>query len=80
MISLYPLMDFNQSFYSYETIDGANCQTVSPKRMTQREAAEEAVRQIGLNQIQEVDPAIFGNEDEWREMFCKRLDVLRQAV
>ena len=79
-ISLYPLMDFNQSFYSYETIDGANCQTVYPKRMTQKEAAEEAVRQIGLNQIQEVDPAIFGNEDEWREMFCKRLDVLRQAV
>ncbi len=79
-ISLYPLMDFNQSFYSYETIDGANCQTVYPKRMTQKEAAEEAVRQIGLNQIQEVDPAIFGDEDEWRKMFYKRLDVLRQAV
>ncbi len=79
-ISLYPLMDFNQSFYSYETIDGANCQTVYSKRMTQKEAAEEAVRQVGLNQIQEVDPAIFGNEDEWREMFYKRLDALRRAV
>ena len=29
-VSLYPIMDFNQSFGSYDTIDGANCQTVYP--------------------------------------------------
>ncbi len=79
-LSLYPLMDFNQSFYSYDSMEGANCQTVYPRKMTQREAAVEAVRQIGLNQIQEVEPIIFEDEDEWRNMFYKRLDVLRQIV
>lgn len=29
-VSLYPIMDFNQSFGSYDTIDGANCLTVYP--------------------------------------------------
>ena len=62
-------MDFNQSFYSYDTMEGANCQTVYPRKMTQREAAVEAVRQIGLE-----------DEDGWRDMFYKRLDVLRQIV
>ena len=42
-ISLYPIMDFNQSFGCYDTLEGANCQTVYPERKTQREAAIEAV-------------------------------------
>ena len=43
-LSLYPIMDFNQSFYSYDTLDGARCQTVLPGQMTQREAAIKAVQ------------------------------------
>ena len=35
-VSLHPLMDFNQAFHSYEDLEGANCQTVFPERMTQR--------------------------------------------
>ena len=72
-------MDFNQSFYSYDTLDGAFCQTLEKRGVTQREAALDAVHQIGLNQIREVDPAVFGTHPEWKEMFWRRLEVLKQA-
>ena len=77
-ISLYPVMDFNQCFLSYDNLDGANCQTVLPERMTQREAAVEAVRQIGLRQVRQVDMSVFGNMKKEAEMFCKRLAELRR--
>lgn len=77
-VSLYPIMDFNQSFYSYDTIEGANCQTVFPRKMTQKEAAIEAVRNIKLNQIKEIEESVFENAKEWKEMFYKRLAILRE--
>ena len=58
-ISLYPIMDFNQCFLSYDQLNGANCQTVFPRKMTQREAAIEAVEKIGLRQIHEMDMSKF---------------------
>ena len=79
-ISLYPVMDFNQCFLSYDDLEGANCQTVLPDRMTQREAAVEAVRKIGLRQIKEVDMSIFGSMEKEAEMFSKRLAELRRYV
>ena len=79
-ISLYPVMDFNQCFLSYDDLDGANCQTVLPDRMTQREAAVEAVKKIGLRQIKEVDMSIFGSMEKEAEMFSKRLAELRRYV
>lgn len=78
--SLYPVMDFNQCFLSYDDLEGANCQTVLPDRMTQREAAVEAVRKIGLRQIKEVDVSIFGSMKKEAEMFGKRLAELRRYV
>ena len=78
--SLYPVMDFNQCFLSYDDLDGANCQTVLPDRMTQREAAVEAVKKIGLRQIKEVDMSIFGSMKKEAEMFSKRLAELRRHV
>ncbi|HJB95543.1 MAG TPA: hypothetical protein H9765_08010 [Candidatus Mediterraneibacter intestinigallinarum] len=78
--SLYPVMDFNQCFLSYDDLEGANCQTVLPDRMTQREAAVEAVRKIGLRQIKEVDMSIFGSMKKEAEMFSKRLAELRRYV
>lgn len=79
-LSLYPIMDFNQSFLSYDTIEGANCQTLYPRRITQREAAIEAVRQIGLHQIRKIDEAIFENAPlAWKEMFFQRLGELKKA-
>ena len=77
--SLYPIMDFNQSFGSYDTIDGANCQTVFPAKMTQREAAIEAVRNVGLRQIKEIDADLFENNVEWETMFFRRLKELKEA-
>lgn len=78
-LSLYPIMDFNQSFLSYDTIEGANCQTLYPRRITQREAAIEAVREIGLHQIRKIDEEIFKDEPQWKEMFFKRLGELKKA-
>lgn len=75
-ISLYPLMDFNQSFYAYDNIDGANCQTLLPRQLTQREAAIEAVQKIGLRQIRDIDMSIFGEMTEQAEMFMCRLNEL----
>jgi len=74
---LCPLMDFNKSFLAYDTIDGARCQT-SSRKLSQREAAIEAVRAVGLNQIAEVERKWFEDAATW-EMFEKRLDVVREA-
>ena len=75
---LYYLMDFNKSFLSYDNIDGALCQTAD-RKITQREAAIEAVKKIGLNQISEIQEEWFSDE-KTKDMFMQRLDVLRNAV
>lgn len=77
-VSLYPLMDFNMSFQAYDKLDGANCQTTGSRKMTQREAAIEAVQAIGLRQIQEIDICIFDGMDQVREMFQLRLTELKK--
>ena len=74
-IRLYDLMDFNKTFQIYDTLEGANCLTVSA-RMTQKEAAIEAVKAIGLNQIREVDSKWF-TDIAVRTMFEKRLALLK---
>lgn len=76
-VSLYPLMDFNQAFYSYDTLSGANCQTVLPVKMTQQEAALEAVKHIGLRQIKEINMELFGERTDWAKMFKQRLELLK---
>ena len=76
---LYPLMDFNQCFGSYDTNEGANCQTVLPRKMTQKEAAIEAVWEIGLRQIADIDMSIFDDMAHVKEMFLKRLSILKEA-
>ena len=73
---LYPLMDFNKSFLSYDTIDGARCQT-SARKLSQREAALEAVRTVGLNQIAEIKPEWFA-DPAVRDMFFRRLDAVKK--
>ena len=71
---LYPLMDFNKSFLSYDTIEGARCQT-SARKLSQREAALEAVRAVGLNQIAEVKPEWF-EDQATHDMFFQRLETV----
>lgn len=77
-LSLYPIMDLNKSFESYDTMDGANCQTVLPKRQTQREAAIDAVREIGMNQICEIREEMFRDAPQWKDMFFARLEELKK--
>lgn len=79
-VSLYPLMDFNQCFQAYDTIEGAMCQTVLPRRMSQREAAIEAVKCIGLRQVREVDRSLFGDRKKDAEMFQRRLEELKKYL
>ena len=71
---LHPLMDFNKAFLSYDTIDGARCQT-SARKLSQLDAAREAVQAVGLNQIAEIKPEWFEDAAQW-QMFCKRLAVV----
>ena len=75
---LYSLMDFNKAFLSYDTIDGAKCQTTD-KKITQREAAIEAVKKIGLNKISDVKKEWFTKEQEYG-MFSKRLEILEKSI
>lgn len=75
---LYSLMDFNKAFLSYDSIDGALCQTTD-RKLTQREAAIEAVKKVGLNQVAEIQEEWF-IDDKIREMFFRRLDVLTKAI
>ncbi|MCD7883000.1 MAG: hypothetical protein LUI87_04725 [Lachnospiraceae bacterium] len=78
-VRLHPLMDFNQAFQSYDTLEGANCQTLFGRKASQREAAIEAVQKNGLHQIREVEQSCFEEMPETYGMFCKRLTCLRAA-
>lgn len=74
-IRLYDLMDFNQAFNSYNDTDSANCLTA--KGLNQREAAENAVKRIGLNQISPIDESVFRGDAQKLGMFKKRLSILQ---
>ena len=78
-VSLYPLMDFNQSFLAYDNLEGSNCQTVLPEKMTQREAAIEAVKHIGLRQKRDMNLEKFGELHAEAEMFQRRLEELKKC-
>ncbi len=79
-VRLYPLMDFNQAFHAYQTLEGANCQTLWGRHCSQMEAAQEAVKKNGLHQLQDVADECFAELPQYREMFCRRLEVLRKSV
>ena len=82
---LHPLMDFNRSFRSYDTLDGAGCLTTE-ESISQKDAAIIGVKAVGLNQIR---PLPENTEEMFRElnrlsgsrldeMFDNRLDILRR--
>lgn len=77
-VSLHPLMDFNQAFHAYQTLDGANCQITLPRQCTQREADIEAVRRIGLNQCREIEKEWFYGREAEYGMLMQRLQLLKQ--
>lgn len=76
-IRLHDLMDFNRAFQQYDTLDGANCLTVGKRHLSQKEAAMEAVRKIGLNQFVDVAVDIFPEYENWLIKFQVRLHALK---
>ncbi len=79
-LRLHDLMDFNQSFKAYDNLEGALCQTTLPRHITQKDAAIEAVKKVGLNQMADVEKDWFeGRDAEW-EMFCERQKLLRECI
>lgn len=77
-VSLHPLMDFNQSFSAYDSIEGANCQTTKPSlRMSQKDAAIEAVKKVGLNQTAEIKKDWFIGRESDYNMLLSRLEILK---
>ena len=74
---LHPLMDFNKAFSSYDSLEGVVCQTNS-KWQTQKDAAIEAVKCIGLNCIKEIKEEWFW-DSSIKEMFFKRLAIVTGA-
>ena len=73
-LRLHELMDFNQAFQSYDTIEGAVCQPLRP--MTQQAAALDAVSHIGFQTIRDFDDAGFDGHEDWKEMFYRRVESL----
>ena len=79
-IRLHDLMDFNRAFQQYDTLDGASCLTVGKRHLSQREAAMEAVRRIGLNQIDDVNDAMLERHSGWRNIFRMYLHYLQKHI
>ncbi len=77
-VRLFDLMDLNQTFLAYDTIEGANCMTTGNRKISQREAAVEAVKKIGLNQRNEIKDEWFEGRDKERNMFWNRLEKLKE--
>ena len=77
-VSLHPLMDFNKAFLSYDTVDGSVCQTADGN-ISQKQAAINAVREVGLNQRKPIDEAWFEDE-KMKAMFLQRLSILKNEA
>ena len=70
---LHPLMDFNRSFRSYDSLEGARCLTAMGA-VSQKDAALEAVKAIGLCQIHALPDDLSKLFSKINELFGARLD------
>ena len=77
LLHLHALMDFNKSFMAYDTLEGSRCLTTE-EHLSQKDAAIQAVKAIGLNQIKPIDDTWFGSA-KTRKMFYERLNLLKQC-
>lgn len=78
LTGLHPLMDYNKAFTAYSDMSGGLCQTLGHS-ISQQEAAVQAVRSIGLNQISEVHRDWFSDKTQWN-MFSQRLTFLKNEL
>lgn len=77
-VRLYDLMDFNKAFGEYDNIEGSPSLTERGK--SQKQAAIEAVRKIGLNQIKNIDIDWFKEKQAYYNMLIKRLNILKEEI
>ena len=56
--------------------DGANCLTVGKRHLSQREAAIEAVRAIGLNQNRNIEEKTLHKYEMIKKMFLRRMKIV----
>lgn len=77
-VRLYDLMDFNQAFHAYDSLEGANCLTTTERGMSQKAAAVEAAERIGLNQVKEVREEWFQGRGKDYKMLLDRLAILKR--
>ena len=73
-VRLHPLMDFNKAFLAYEDLEGARCLTTRTP-MSQREAARQGVKAVGLNRTGVIQREWF-DDQERAQMFFRRLREL----
>ena len=73
-VRLHPLMDFNKAFLAYEDLEGARCLTTQTP-MSQREAARQGVKAVGLNRTGGIQREWF-DDQERAQMFFRRLREL----
>ena len=78
-IRLHDLMDFNRAFQQYNTLEGANCLTVGKRHLSQREAAVEAIKKIGLNQKYDMLNIAIAGKERRKKMLYERLNFLKMA-
>lgn len=79
-IRLHDLMDFNRAFSAYDSLDGGRCLTVRRgAAVSQREAAVDAAKKVGLNQLRDVEQDWFGGRTADWDMFRTRLELLRKS-
>lgn len=79
-VKLHDLMDFNRAFHAYDTMEGAGALTVFREKISQREAALWGVREVGLNQIREVEEIYFRKLPQYYGMFQRRLALLKKTA
>ena len=77
LLTLHPLMDFNQAFHSYDTIDGARCLTTE-NLISQKEAAMIGVQNVGLNMISDMPKDLSAFFEHLNELYHIRLDIMFQ--
>lgn len=86
MLRLHALMDFNKAFHAYDSVEGAKCLTTK-ENMSQKDAAIQAVKAIGLNQARMLPddlPAFFERANRAFQMrldtmFERRFEILKAA-
>ena len=74
-LKLHPLMDFNHSFRSYDSLEGARCLTTK-ETLSQKEAAIRGVKAVGLGLLRTLPDDLESDFEEANRLFGMSLDLM----